>query len=463
MYTAPRDATKKYRRTDTDMETTAGPARRLYGLVRQLHPSRASNVRANDPAADSDNSTRLISWDEIQRHSMIEDAWVVIDGVVYVLSPLNKNHCCHLNACVLVRMFGTGTISPSSLRRIVATRVAQTSPWSTLARMRLSSGRTCSTKHATPRCNSLQCQPNTDARHPLTGCLYPCLRTSGHLQDEILEAIDSRDPGELSDLGLEALPVIVGLADGEAPASAKGAGFPSTNWAGNILWSASEVALPESVDELQQLVAAADGRVRCVGRSHSFTPAADTDGLLMSLARMQAILHFDDQAGRITVEGGATYTTINEFLQDKNWAVPNLATLPHFTVAGSISMGTHGSSGVGSDGRAKLGNQASQVSAIEFVLPDGSLKAYTREGDSETFDGVVVGLGCLGPISSITLDLTPRFNVVQAVYIDITVESVIKHFRDMVNNVDSFSWLVDWPKGEETTDMAALQGVVRGP
>ena len=101
------------------------------------------------------------------------------------------------------------------------------------------------------------------------------------------------------------------------------------------------------------------------------------------------------------------------------------------------------------------------MSAIEFVLPDGSLKAYSREQDPDTFNGVVVGLGCLGPISSITLDLTPRFNVVQAVYIDITVDSVIEHFRDMVNNVDSFSWLVDWPRGEEQADMSALQGVVR--
>ena len=176
---------------------------------------------------------------------------------------------------------------------------------------------------------------------------------------------------------------------------------------------------------------------------------------------MQAVLHFDDVNGSITIEGGATYTTINNFLQDKKWAVKNLATLPHFTVAGSISMGTHGSSGVGPDGRAKLGNQASQVSGIDFVLPDGSLKAYSRKEDPATFDGVVVALGCLGPIASITLDLTPRFNVVQAVYIDITVESVIDHFRDMVNSVDSFSWLVDWPRGEENADMSALQGVVR--
>jgi xylitol oxidase len=47
---------------------------------------------------------------------------------------------------------------------------------------------------------------------------------------------------------------------------------------------------------------------------------------------MQNVLSFDDVAGTITVEGGATYTTINDYLKDKQWAVKNLATLPHFTV-----------------------------------------------------------------------------------------------------------------------------------
>jgi hypothetical protein len=50
--------------------------------------------------------------------------------------------------------------------------------------------------------------------------------------------------------------------------------------------------------------------------------------------------------------------------------------------------------------------------------------------------------------------------VVQAVYIDISVDSVIEHFRDMVNSVDSFSWLVDWPRREETADLANLEGVL---
>jgi len=47
------------------------------------------------------------------------------------------------------------------------------------------------------------------------------------------------------------------------------------------------------------------------------------------------------------------------------------------------------------------------------VLPDGSLKSYSRASDPDVFEGVAVGLGCLGPISQITVELTPRFNVVQ--------------------------------------------------
>ena len=168
---------------------------------------------------------------------------------------------------------------------------------------------------------------------------------------------------------------VVGRADGEPPAASRGAGFPSTNWAGNVVWGAEAVASPAALEELQALVAAAAGGVRCVGRSHSFTPVCDTDGLLLSLARMQSVLDFDATAGRVTVEGGATYTAVNAYLAETEWAVENLATLPHFTVAGSISMGTHGSSGTGADGRAQLGNQASQVVGLEFVLPDGSRRA----------------------------------------------------------------------------------------
>lgn len=205
--------------------------------------------------ADADPEPALLSWAEIQRHCMADDAWVVIDGTVYDITEFIKEDSGHPG----------GAEIPLEYAGKDATEF-----W-------------------------------TDMH--------------GHLQDEILEAIDNNDPGELADLGLEAVPIVVGIADGDPPASAQGAGFPSTNWAGNILWTASEVALPESIEELQSLVREAGGRIRCVGRSHSFTPSADTDGLLMSMVRMQNVLEYDETAGTITIEGGATYTVLNQYLQ----------------------------------------------------------------------------------------------------------------------------------------------------
>ena len=90
----------------------------------------------------------------------------------------------------------------------------------------------------------------------------------------------------------------------------------------------------------------------------------------------------DDKAATVTVEGGITYTLLNKYLSETKWAVKNLATLPHFTVAGSMSMGTHGSSGVDPDtGRPHLGNLGSQVCGIKFVVSDGSVLSYTRGAD----------------------------------------------------------------------------------
>ena len=124
---------------------------------------------------------------------------------------------------------------------------------------------------------------------------------------------------------------------------------------------------------LCKLIREQQGTIRVVGRGHSFTPVCDTDGLLLSLAKMNKVLALDDTAGTVTVEGGITYTLLNRYLSKTQWALRNLATLPHFTVAGSISMGTHGSSGVdAATGRPYLGNLGSQVCGIKYVLGDGA-------------------------------------------------------------------------------------------
>ena len=81
------------------------------------------------------------------------------------------------------------------------------------------------------------------------------------------------------------------------------------------------------------------------------------------------------------------------------------------SIAGASSTATHGSG-------EKNGNLATAVSALEIVTASGDLVKLSRKADGEVFRGAVVGLGALGVITRITLDIQPTYLVRQYVYED---------------------------------------------
>jgi FAD/FMN-containing dehydrogenase len=83
-------------------------------------------------------------------------------------------------------------------------------------------------------------------------------------------------------------------------------------------------------------------------------------------------------------------------------ALHNLASLPHISVAGAVATATHGS------GDANR-NLATAVAALELVTSSGELVTAAR-GDPD-FDGLVVGLGALGVVTRLTLDVEPAYEV----------------------------------------------------
>ena len=162
-------------------------------------------------------------------------------------------------------------------------------------------------------------------------------------------------------------------------------GTALTNWAGNITFSASAVHRPTSVDELRAVVAGAQ-RVRALGSGHSFSPVADTTGELVRLDGLPKLLEVDTAASTITVSGGVTYGEVAPVLHAAGLALPSMGSLPHISVAGASSTGTHGSG----DSNRVL---AHSVVALELVTADGDLLELSRESDPERFPGAVVALG----------------------------------------------------------------------
>jgi xylitol oxidase len=207
-----------------------------------------------------------------------------------------------------------------------------------------------------------------------------------------------------------------------------------SNWAGNYRYAAQRCLRPASVEEVQHVVAAGR-RVRALGSRHSFTGIADSDGDLLRLDRLPLDVEIDSGERAVRLSAGARYGDLVDVLQRSGWALANLASLPHISVAGAVATGTHGS---GNSNRSL----AAAVRSIELVTADGELRTI-RRGDPD-FDGSVVGLGALGVVVRLVLDLEPAFDVRQTVFTGLGWDALAEHFDEITASAYSVSLFTHW-------------------
>lgn len=222
--------------------------------------------------------------------------------------------------------------------------------------------------------------------------------------------------------------------------------MPLTNWARNVIFDATTLHRPTSLDALRRLVAGT-GRLRALGTGHSFNRIADSPGDLVSVRDLPRRLEITPgAAGRpatATVSAGWTYGELAARLHAHGYALANLGSLPHISIAGACATGTHGSG----DGN---GNLATSVSAIEFVTATGDLASVARRPplgtatDPDPFEGCVVALGSLGITTTLTLDLLPTFDVAQQVFEHLPGDSLRTHFDEITAAAYSVSLFTRW-------------------
>jgi xylitol oxidase len=208
------------------------------------------------------------------------------------------------------------------------------------------------------------------------------------------------------------------------------------NWSGHHTFTAARIHHPTSIAELQQIVAAAT-HCKVLGSAHSFNDMADTDADLIVLDQLTMAPVLDDATGTVTVAGGMRYGELAYFLADTQWALHNMASLPHISIAGTIATATHGSG-------VRHGNLATAVVGLEFVLADGSLLAVSRDSHGADFAGMVVHLGALGVITRVTLQLVPRFDMRQDLYLGLDFATAMANFDAIMSASYSVSLFTAW-------------------
>lgn len=214
-------------------------------------------------------------------------------------------------------------------------------------------------------------------------------------------------------------------------------GVIGTNWSGTYVYRAAELHRPRSVDELQELI----GRgkpVHALGTRHSFNDVADSAELI-SLSDLPGEVAIDSTRRTVRVPSGVRYGELTAQLEVAGWALANLASLPHISVAGSVATATHGS------GNA---NQSLASAVVAMTMVDGRGELVEVTEDDPAFAGLVVHLGALGVVTDLTLRIEPSFLVRQDVYQNLPWPQLDDSFEAILGAGYSVSVITDFARDD---------------
>ena len=226
-----------------------------------------------------------------------------------------------------------------------------------------------------------------------------------------------------------------------------------TNWAGNVVDSAARFSSLSSVPELHELVASSE-RIRARGTGHSFNAIADTTGDSVSLAAMPAALSVNTEPDRHRGRGGPLRRARGVRCRARSRpAQPRLAAAH---LGGRRLRDRH----------PWLGARPTAFWPHRFGARHGHRRrlAGARQPAGRrrrTLAGSVIGLGSLGIVTTLTLDVVPTFYVRQVVYDDLPEAELDRHFDEILSAAYSVSLFSTWD--EPSCHQAWLEASGRRP
>jgi len=179
------------------------------------------------------------------------------------------------------------------------------------------------------------------------------------------------------------------------------------NWSGYVECARTPVLAPDSDAQLAQVLAdaARDGKpVRVAGAGHSFSPLVASEGVIVSLDKLQGVVDVDTATKVARVRAGTRLYALGAALAQRGLAMENLGDINVQSIAGATSTGTHGTG-------VDFGNLATQIAALKFVTADGREIVATPDENPDLFAGGRVALGSLGVLTEISLRLVPAFRL----------------------------------------------------
>lgn len=206
-----------------------------------------------------------------------------------------------------------------------------------------------------------------------------------------------------------------------------------TNWGGTAACTPNRLLVPHSAEELAAAVRAASDNgeiVKPVGAGHSFSEIAVAPGTQVAMSGFRGVRDVDIARKRVTLGAGTNLHQIPGILEPLGLAMTNLGDVDRQTVSGATSTGTHGTGGA-------FGGISTQIRGVTLV--DGTGQIRTIGEDDPDLKAAALGLGALGIITDVTLQLVDAY-AIQAVEAPADAEETIDNFLDNVANIDHYEF-----------------------
>jgi len=186
------------------------------------------------------------------------------------------------------------------------------------------------------------------------------------------------------------------------------------NWSGTHAVSVRNDSFwePETLEELETIVK------QCHEKKHPVRPlgsALSPNGIafhpdgMVSLTNLDKILDVDKENMTVTVQAGARVSQVVDALRPHGLTLPNLASIAEQQMGGFIQVGAHGTG-------ARIAPVDHYVTKLKLVTPaKGTIQLTEKDGD--LFHMAKVGLGCLGVVAEVTMQVIPAHNLVEHTYV----------------------------------------------
>lgn len=181
----------------------------------------------------------------------------------------------------------------------------------------------------------------------------------------------------------------------------------------NMLYDASRlnrtpihtVIAPVTEEEVQKAITFASSRglkIAIAGKRHSMGgQTLYPDALLLDMLSYNKILSLDQDSSVVTVQSGATWKDLQEYLNPRGAAVIAMQGPNIFTIGGSMSVNAHGWD-------IRHGPVAETIEWFRLALADGSIRRCSRFKNTELFHLVLGGYGLFGVILDVGIRVTPN-------------------------------------------------------